>query len=409
MQRSRERGSFYPSVSTVKWWYTTNGGPIVYTNGPSTRTSSDIIGEKESMTDFVTPNFRERLEAGEIINNPMTKFSEKVTMGDQGFYFSKAVGSTTYYGEWTNDWMPYAYGVPSHPPDESLVNLHSEVATKVRSKVLQPSAQTLVTAAELKKSLQMLRRPLTSLSSSFLRSWRFFQRKGKYRTTNRGRNLSPAELKSVFVNTWMEGRYGWRPLFYEVNGILEALNTQIQERYTVRSGISDTFSYTRSSVGTISGITIPYTTKTLRKVRVSAGIIYKYHEALDDYVWGTRLSDIPVAAWDLVPLSFVVDWFVNVNTFLQAVTPKSGVETLAAWTKEEIETSSLRTTSAASFSDWVTLRSPSAQDLRVSKSTRRSPVVNMPTLALRTNSLLNVATDFRGLDTIALLLQRVKL
>jgi len=51
------------------------------------------------MTDVVVPNFRKRMEEGEIINNPMTSVDETRVLGDGGFLLTKKVGSVTYWGE----------------------------------------------------------------------------------------------------------------------------------------------------------------------------------------------------------------------------------------------------------------------------------------------------------------------
>jgi hypothetical protein len=47
---------------------------------------------------------------------------------------------------------------------------------------------------------------------------------------------------------------------------------------------------------------------------------------------GLRLSDVPSALWELVPWSFVVDRFVSVGKWLDAITPKPNVRILGTWT-----------------------------------------------------------------------------
>jgi hypothetical protein len=49
------------------------------------------------------------------------------------------------------------------------------------------------------------------------------------------------------------------------------------------------------------------------------------------------MAQIPAAIWEIIPFSFVVDWFVNVESFIRAVTPKADVHRLAEWVTIETE------------------------------------------------------------------------
>jgi hypothetical protein len=46
-------------------------------------------------------------------------------------------------------------------------------------------------------------------------------------------------------------------------------------------------------------------------------------------IWG--LTQPVEAIWELVPFSFIVDWFFNVGETLAAFTPNYGIESLASW------------------------------------------------------------------------------
>lgn len=403
MLRTRERGAFGSKSSTVKWWNVSSGGVTSITSGPSTFTTSKGSGEYETMTDYVTPSFHERVKRGDIINNEMSKMLTKRSVGDAGWLFRKVYSSgSSSYGEADKDYVVVSYGPPTHLlglPD--LGALRTEVSTLAWSKVLQPTAQMLVTAGEAGKTLGMLRRPLSSLVN--------LAQQGITRgLKSSGRRGDPKAVSQAFSSAWLEARYGWRPLMLEVDNILEALGKQAQERYTARARRSQSDDLTSTFVGRNEGITIPFTVKTVRKATISAGVLYQHEIPLMDYIWGTRLSDIPLAAWDLVPYSFVVDWFVNVNTFIQAIVPKGEVKYLATWIKEEVETSTLRSSGAATFSDWTTLRSPASAETLITKSVRRIPSIPPPGLVLRSNALASVFSDLRGVDSLALLLQRLK-
>jgi hypothetical protein len=65
--------------------------------------------------------------------------------------------------------------------------------------------------------------------------------------------------------------------------------------------------------------------------------------------------DLPTAAYELIPFSFVVDWFMDFNTAIEAATPVKGWSSLGSWLtfhKEEILTYN-RYTTGGSFSKVV--------------------------------------------------------
>lgn len=69
--------------------------------------------------------------------------------------------------------------------------------------------------------------------------------------------------------------------------------------------------------------------------RASAGVIYEIKSQTTSQnisrILGIRARDIPATLWEIVPYSFVVDWFVNVGTWLNAVVPDPNVTVLGNW------------------------------------------------------------------------------
>jgi hypothetical protein len=112
---------------------------------------------------------------------------------------------------------------------------------------------------------------------------------------------------------WLEGRYGWRTLGYDINDFLEVLSRHNERRKRMResAGYSYTGTHTDTANSTSDGITRNVTT---------------------DFTWvanarGVVIADIDVpdfqfnlltTAWEVTRLSFVVDWLLNVGQALEA-------------------------------------------------------------------------------------------
>lgn len=396
-QRFRENGAFYSASAVTKWWYES---PVVVTSGPSTFTRDEVHGNTRKMWDYVTPNFRKLMEEGQIINNPMTLIETTRTIADQGWKFSWVGGGKTYFGECDKNWMAYSYGTPALPNWPNTDNLVAEASTKAHAKVQAGDFQGLVSAAELGKTLKMLVKPGASIRKIVNNWWK----------SRNGKNLnwtSPLDVAEAAAGSWLEYRYGWRIAMIEIEGLLEALGGVAKPRSTARGETRDKTEWTVNTTGTNSNVIIPIYTDYTVQVRIRAGILYDNESSYGSYGWGVRASDIPAALWDLVPYSFVIDWAINMNAFMNAWTYKEGTNQLATWLREDVTLTSRRRTGPATFSNWTTQRSPNAVDTHVLKSVRRVPGIPGPSLAFRSGTYKRVFGTVRAADGIALLFQQL--
>lgn len=140
-----------------------------------------------------------------------------------------------------------------------------------------------------------------------------------------------------FPERWLEYRYGWSPLLSDAEGMLKALERAdggTFERYTVgvwsmkreRTSTTESASF---SANFGAGSTYPPSTGVswwvpgiLRKTTESSCFV-RLDATMKDSVY-VRLNDVGVidplsTVWEILPYSFVVDWFLNVGEFLAAV------------------------------------------------------------------------------------------
>lgn len=404
-QRTREMGGFYSLTSRSLWWTT----PPYTVTSDNTKTVLEAHGNHRSMTDVVVPNFRKRMEEGEIINNPMTSVDETRVLGDGGFLLTKKVGSVTYWGEIQQNWMARAYGLPALPDWPDLSHLVAEASTKAHAKVQAGDFSALVSGAEFHKTLKMMLKPASSIQQLMNRWYRRYG--GPATSKNRiSRYLQwsdPLQVTEALVGSWMEYRYGWRVLMLELEGLHEALSGVSKRRNVARASCSDHDAYSVDTVGTAAGISQTYSTSFTVEAEVSAGILYDNFLSYDEYGWGVRASDIPAALWDLVPYSFVVDWVLNTNAYFQGITAKAGIDPLATWVKEVVHLSSKRTSGAVYLSGWTTVRSPNAVETRTLKSVRRTPHLPSPSITWNSGFFRKISESARSVDAAAILFQQL--
>jgi hypothetical protein len=155
----------------------------------------------------------------------------------------------------------------------------------------------------------------------------------------RGRFKAVAEILSLKRGTahknWLEYKYGWMPILMDVKGTAEFFAQQIEfggrppvQKISVSHDIersyldempvqkwggsaSDTYINTKSFVWT--------------QHRTLAAWIVVTSQSLTA-AQQAGLTNPALVAWELVPYSFVFDWFVSVGGYLEALTATQGLE-----------------------------------------------------------------------------------
>lgn len=130
------------------------------------------------------------------------------------------------------------------------------------------------------------------------------------------RRLLTKNIHKSISQLWLEWRYGWRTLIYDLQDLNEAVTTfdDQRKRYTERRGYgyyhsrSDAIDFTTGTNGLIS-----IHDEWADNIRISArGVV-----SAD--ITPSKFSGNPArTAWELVPWSFVVDWFVNIGQAIEA-------------------------------------------------------------------------------------------
>lgn len=125
-----------------------------------------------------------------------------------------------------------------------------------------------------------------------------------------------------FGNNFLEYHFGWEPLISDVYDACEVINNPVKS-LTLEKGkakSSTAFSRDLSDSYVISNYKGSIQAYAQQGARVKAINNLTYH-TLDQL----GLNNPAVIAWELVPYSFVVDWFANVGDFLSSFTDFSGM------------------------------------------------------------------------------------
>lgn len=221
-----------------------------------------------------------------------------------------------------------------------------EFLGKLRKKVSGSKFNLGSFLGEGHQSLAMIRGAATKLAWG-LKAWhlavnagtkveRQFHARNAARYLTEGTDRQKISRKTPASN-WLELQYGWLPLLQDAEDGAKMLAHFLEVPFhkTVKFG--------DLRGGSISGASTPYAGwGGACHTRVSYTALIKERNVAQL----TGLTDVASVAWELLPYSFVVDWFIPIGDYLQARGTLSGVEcTLARWQTNvgEITSSANRT------------------------------------------------------------------
>lgn len=355
------------------------------------------------------PNFYERQRRGELL--PPTKFDQVDysvdVAGRVGFHLRNfeedfSTHSTSYHSDQEAVISSNGDFLPSDFEAFASSDLYDFGDEEAAIDSYDPSVQVQAAAARI---YSQGFDALTS-GAEFHKTVRLFKsiRKRLIRELSRGR----------LFDLYLEGRYGWRILIYELLELNDVVNNWSKERsrYTEKAfgGFTSHDSFTSASIG----LQLP--NSTIQSWFMGTGPKYKYHVQTSRKIslLGTVTADIlpsqfrhnPVeTAWELIPYSFVIDWFVHFGQWIQALSFDAAASDFVAAGGVKIEISRDFTAVSNEVNDTsFSFVDPSANpgfELRGSSSavyTRRRPS-SVPSIPLYNPRL----DELKVLDLIALL------
>jgi hypothetical protein len=282
-----------------------------------------------------TPNFRNLarfqlpvnpyndLQGRGVANNPIARRTEQFspfTVYDQRIYLDE----------------PFV-GFPVIADDAapSRSSLENDALTRALVDVANIKANIGVTLKEAAKTSDLILDRARRIHDAF-----FAFRRGQFKKTARLLGLTP----NTVHRTWLEYKYGWTPLMYEAKGAAEffAQQQDAERRLSfvvskASAGDGSHFSQTAGlpffpEAAVLGGMT--YALNASRRVRVKLWCRYENPHAAAAQQVG--ITNPLLFAWEILPFSFVFDWFVGVGDYLAAQTALTGVVVEKAMVSEEL-------------------------------------------------------------------------
>lgn len=213
--------------------------------------------------------------------------------------------------------------------DAIVLKAQNDAAIKVLGKVADAKVNLAVAYAEAKKTSNLI----LDTARRIDRAYRAL-RKGNFKVVARELNITPSKVHK----TWLEYKYGWMPLLMDVKGSAEFFAQQTLRRdgdITNRNpffsckAVTTQVQYLAAAdnLGKLGGAGTDWIANYVleRKVTCSIKLDCELSDPHYSELQQLGLTNPALVAWELVPFSFVFDWFIQVGDWLTALSAFHGV------------------------------------------------------------------------------------
>jgi len=309
------------------------GGPCtLYSwNGSITPVGGTSLIETGSYSSVKTPGFRSARKTNSLPLNPHSwaNYREVRKSGEWGGYTAWADRWTGYRG-FIDDYID-GEKLPYRPGPEGVEQkARNAVLNSLKSQsvnLAQAFAERRQTASMLSKSVNRIATAALAIRHGNLRhaANMFGMKYGRSgRALTREIPPSPKNLS----NWWLEYSYGWRPLLQDIHGAAELIaKTYEFARPTIAYGqaTGSTFDKYIQQVHTDSRSSSVLTCTSSQQVRARYVIEFVEDDATRSRLAQTGITNPLELAWELLPYSFVLDWFIPVGEYLKTFDATNGL------------------------------------------------------------------------------------
>lgn len=315
--------------------------------------------------DVEIPGFRAKSAKGFVFMNPFESVSENRVFNTKVAEYSRTepafpsetpaffkgrkfdsilanYGTAVYYLTAAPDY----YG-----PDRAGISARMESHSSSRdvawnaalAEMAQSNALLLVTAAEMGKTVELVRQ-LAMLLRGRLGAMEYLA------TIRQGGKWNARTISDALMSEWLKLRYGVMTTVYEIQGVVKALTNQPKPpRVTARGKDQWRDTYTRvHNVPASSGRPpMTFVSATTIEASVKAGILYEPKLDTLQSRLGLHPSAIPESLFELIRLSFVADWFVDLSATLRALQASVYGNSLGGWITETVNAQTTHSVSGA--------------------------------------------------------------
>jgi hypothetical protein len=296
---------------------------VPYTQGPAVVESLSLV-----RTSVRTPGWNRKRMKNTSPMNPFDFSSEKVLgpmyrgafVQQTGYPFSSLCPGQVMTGAMAS--IAYPDFVRYFPVQQADINaLDATARNKLRLKAKDQKSNLLQVYAEREQTARLFGEVALKITRSLAALKKFdynsaahalglrLSRRQKQRMS-RNKNL---DADGFMSKSWLELQYGWKPLLNDVYGSAELI-AQKNIREVIDKATAQA-SRKFEDVQVLKPRNWTVTTRRVTEYTIKYGVYYSTSE-LQHTLAQVGLTNPALIAWELLPWSFVIDWFIPIGNFI---------------------------------------------------------------------------------------------
>jgi hypothetical protein len=242
--------------------------------------------------------------------------------------------------------------LPSGMPPPGVIEHNIEAGMITRNKAIDKVKDMKVNLAQLIAERRQVEKSITDVVNRLSRAVRAMKRRDiKAVQRELGYAGGPKKLSGRLAQDWLAWQYGWKPLLGDVKGLAEhfarrELGRKIKIYAKYKAQVT---SAGRTGFGNVLGF-IGAAKYTYGPVTTSSTTVLEFRLMSEFAQEGEALGlhDPLLLAWELLPYSFVIDWFLPIGDFLSRWNYADGLQyvdgstTLHSLSEDHVESLSSR-------------------------------------------------------------------
>lgn len=290
----------------------------------------------DSRTGVKNPNWKRQIRSASNATTPLS--GSKATLShDMGGHYLISYKTQSYQSpansETTREMAGDICRLP-YPDDPSVISTTSannlalsRLVKKARE--AQTTFQGLTFTGELAETLHMIRNPAKAFRSGLDEYMKTVKKRVSSRRYSKRQPIAKRKKAAsrTIADTWLEYSFGWVPLLSDVDSGVKAL---AQRRHEFRRSTVEISAYQKGESLAWLGPYFSYVglmRYDYRGALISRAEVRYYRavkrqvvndRAVNSEIFGFRPRDFLPTVWELIPYSFLVDYFANIDDIISA-------------------------------------------------------------------------------------------
>jgi hypothetical protein len=248
------------------------------------------------------PGYHKRRRSGELLQpTPFEQFSAKGSWTGTYFRYNPALNN---YWRTDSNWshpstlIPWRYDIGTLRTEARSYDFSPQI-TQAAANIYASGHDTLTFLAEFRKVIAMFIHAHGNLVN-------LLSKRPSFRGVK--------SLSDAMNQHWLEYRYGWRILYFDMVDIANALADleDVRGRFSERAGSST--SKTTITDASYSSVDFSMTVRVIESKKVSL------RGSVTADITPPKFRFNPVlTAWELIRFSFIIDWFIGIGSWLESM------------------------------------------------------------------------------------------